>query len=134
MKLFLDNNISPSIARAMEIVVANDGHTARALRDRFPPNISNVDWIGKLAKEGGWVVLSDDHRIYRNPAERAAWRQSGLIGFFLASGWRKMSVREKTGRLLLVFPNLVNAASFLHSGSIAELPIGLHSKIKPFRL
>jgi hypothetical protein len=53
-----------------------------------------------MRAEGGWVVLSADRRIHRNRLEREAWRQSGLVVFFLTSQWRRLRHLEIAWRLL----------------------------------
>lgn len=65
---------------------------AQALRDagarveihdaHFPQNTPDVDWLAEVGRRG-WVVLSKDERIRRNPLERAALEQAGVRAFFL---------------------------------------------------
>lgn len=92
MKVLLDNNISPLVARAIDVLVRPEGDGVVALRDRFAPETPDVTWIKALGRE--WIVISGDVRITRRAAERAAWRSSGLVGFFLAPGWSKFKTIE----------------------------------------
>jgi hypothetical protein len=39
-----------------------------ALKDRFPPDTKDVDWILELKAEGGWAVISQD-RFSKGDAE-----------------------------------------------------------------
>ncbi|MEC9347866.1 MAG: hypothetical protein VYB54_16695 [Pseudomonadota bacterium] len=89
MKLFFDNNLPPRIAHAANILLAPE-HSAVALRDRFEPSIKDVDWMAALGLEGGWVVISADIRILRNAAERQAFRDARLVGFFVEPGVAKL--------------------------------------------
>lgn len=134
MKLLVDHNISPYLAKAVAAVVSPDGHQVIAKQDKFPRNTADQIWIDALGKEGGWSVITDDHRIRKNPAEKAAWRAARLKGFFLAPGWRKINTIEKTGRLLLWWPRLMEADKLFAEGTVVELPIGPGSRFRPFKM
>lgn len=81
------------------------------LRDRFPENTADAEWIFALAKEGGWVVVSGDLRITRNPAERKAWQESGLVAFFLEKSWANLTLWDQAWRLFKWWPEIVAQAS-----------------------
>lgn len=86
MKLLVDHNLPPVMARAIHLLVERDGHEVTALRDRFPPDCPDIEWLGRLGMEGGWSVLSMDHMILRRPAERVALNRARVTAYFLASG------------------------------------------------
>lgn len=50
--------------------------------DHFPQNATDVDWLTAVGQRG-WVVLSKDERIRRNPLERAAFEHARVKAFFL---------------------------------------------------
>jgi hypothetical protein len=106
LKVLLDNNLSPHLARALNALLEPEGDQVVHLTDRFPANTEDRAWIGALAEEGGWVVISADLRIYRNPLEREAWRRARLIVFFLAQQWGKARNIEKAWRLLRWWPRI----------------------------
>ena len=59
MKVLLDNNLSPEIARAMNHLLAPQGNQIIAKRDKFgDPKIADVEWIQTLDAEGGWSFIS----------------------------------------------------------------------------
>ena len=130
MKVLVDHNLSPHIASAIDALVDPRGHKVVALRKKFPQNTDDEVWIRALGQEGGWVVISGDVRIAKKPAERNAWRQSGLIGFFLAPGWRKFDPLIQTARLLMWWETLVAQAQLVEGGAIFQLPINPGSKLK----
>ena len=68
MKVLIDHNISYRIAHALAHLAEPDGHTVRAKSDLFDTthSIPDVEWLGALGQEGGWAVISDDHRIYKS--------------------------------------------------------------------
>ena len=134
MKVLFDNNISPRVAHAIHALVEPHGHIVEALRDKFAPSTKDEDWIPVLGAERGWSVVSGDTRITRSATERAAWRQTDLIGYFLAPGWRKLDPLHQTGRLLFWWDKLIAHSGLVTGGSVHELPINAGSKIKPLPL
>jgi hypothetical protein len=115
----------------MAHVVEPDGHTVVAKVDKFGrSDIVDLDWMRQLGEEGGWSVLTNDHRIRRNPAEKRAFQAARLKGFFLAKGYRKRSTVERTGRILLLWPAFVDADRLLGYGSMIEVPVGPRSQLR----
>ena len=122
MRVLLDHNLSPRLARALNELFAGK-HEIVALRDKFPETIADVEWIQQLSREGAWVVVSGDRRITRNKAERDAFRNSRLIGFFLAKGLYKSKVTKQAERLLALWENMEKVAGLVQSGAMFELPM-----------
>ncbi len=54
-----------------------------SLSDRFPSDISDIDWMAELDREGGWAALTKDLRIQFRPHERLALDRSKIVFFFL---------------------------------------------------
>jgi hypothetical protein len=134
LKVLVDNNLSPLLARAIHLLVAPDGDQVVALRQRFPANTPDEVWISALGVEGGWSVQSGDVRIARRPTEKLAWHQSRLKGFFLAPAWSKFSNLEKTARLLLWWPKLRDQERLAGPGAIFQLPINSGSRLSQLRV
>jgi len=78
------------MARALRELLKG-AHDITFLAERFRRDISDVDWIADLSKEGQWIIISTDRRITRNRAEYHAFRNSNLIGLFLSQGLNKAS-------------------------------------------
>lgn len=130
MKLLLDNDLSFRIAHSLHAIVSAEGHEVVALREKFDPASTDEEWISALGREGGWAVLSGNVRITRNPAERAAWRRTDLVGFFLPRAWRKLHVHQQAAHLLLWWPRLVEQYGLVRGGAIFELPVRPTSKLR----
>jgi len=130
VKLFFDEHISFRIPRALHQLIGGHGHEAVALRDKFSDGISDIEWITKLGQEGNWAIITDDHRIRKNPAERRAWRETDLIGFFFAPGWRKLDVPQQAAKLILWLPKLEAQIGLVGGGAIFELPVRAGSRLK----
>ena len=53
MRLLFDNNISPRVPRAINALISGEGGEAIPLRDKFPANTPDIDWIESIGNEGG---------------------------------------------------------------------------------
>lgn len=107
VKVFFDNNMPPSIARALHELVAIDGHTAVPLRDKFPKNVSDIDYFSELGREGNWVVISKDLANAKRPPERAAILASGVIALYLAKSVQRQSINEQAATILWQWDKIV---------------------------
>ena len=130
MRLLFDNNISPRVPRAINALISGEGSEAIPLRDKFPANTPDIDWIESIGNEGGWSVISGDQRITKNRAERAAWMQTTLIGFFMESGLLKLDPVQQTARLLLWLPVLQRQLALVRGPALFALPLRSSSKLR----
>lgn len=93
MKVLLDENLAPALARAFDALFKGE-HTVVHLREKFGRGVTDEQWIDALSHDGRWIVISGDRRITRNNAEYQAFRNSRLIGFFLSKGLYKAKVTK----------------------------------------
>jgi hypothetical protein len=100
-----------------------DSHDIATLAEKFDPSTSHVEWIGRLSREGQWAVISGDRRITKNCAEYHAFRNSNLIGLFLAQGLYKAPVVKQMERILALWPNIVTVCQTVQGGAMFELPL-----------
>jgi PIN like domain len=131
LKLLLDHNLSPRISRALAALFSPP-HQIVSLRDKFPVDIDDVDWIKSLDNEGGWSVLTKDLRIRTKPHERAAMDNSRILFFFINGAWKKYGVEESTARLILLVPKMASLLELQDRGRL-DLPINAGSKLRPHR-
>ncbi len=127
MKVFIDNNLSPYLAHALNTLLEPEGDQVIHLTDRFPPDTEDRVWIDALAGEGGWVVISADRRIDRNRLEREAWRRSRLVVFFLGPQWRRARNIEIAWRLLRWWPRIEEQVRLVAAPAAFELPLAYGS-------
>ncbi|MBE7157363.1 MAG: hypothetical protein INR62_02805 [Rhodospirillales bacterium] len=131
MKVIFDHNLSPALAHALQALFRHE-HKIIALRDKFPADISDVDWISALSRDGQWVVISGDRRITRNRAEYTAFRRSRLIGMFLSAGLYKAPVIKQAERLLFLWTTIETVAGTVEGGAMFELPMS-STKLKQIK-
>jgi len=138
VRLLIDHNISPYIARALAAMAEPDGHEVKAKSDKFDTTASvpDIEWLSVLGQEGGWAFVSDDHRIYRNPQERAVMLAARVLGFFLEPAWRKRNITEyeRGARLILWLPKLAQQCEAVAPPAAYKLPFKHTSLLRPIPL
>jgi len=122
VKVFVDENLSPALARAPAALFAGE-HQILHIRERYGPGVTDLQWISELSREGGWVVISGDRRIRRNKAEFNAFRASRLTGFFLSAGLCKAPLVKQAERILALWSGIETFAERAKPGSMFELPL-----------
>jgi hypothetical protein len=118
VKLLLDNNLPPALARALhELTVGkwNGLHEVVHLRDRFPANTPDTEWIAALSREDGWAVITHD-RLNKG-LEREALKRAGLKVFMLDSSWKNHAFWEKAIQLTRWWPRIIEQAEGLCGGA-----------------
>jgi hypothetical protein len=128
LKLLVDNSLSPSLAQSFQPLFPE--HRIVALRDKFPANTKDVDWIQGLDSEGGWAALTAERRLKTRPHERLALDRSKIVFFFLTGSWLKYSVTEQAWRLIRLIPIMEKQAALTESG-LFDLPVNAGSKLRP---
>ena len=109
------------MARAVSALAAAQDITVAHLTDRFDPATRDVEWMRTLRDEG-WVIVSGDTRIWRSPAERAAWHEAGLTAFFLDETWSNRKFWTKSVEIVRWFPIVIETAKACAPGSGFRLP------------
>ena len=93
------------------------------LKDLYPPDITDIEWIRKLGEEGNWVIISGDTQISERLHEREVWRQAGLTTIFLAKGWMNQGIWDQAWRLVGWWPAIVDMAGRVSPGAAFEIPV-----------
>ncbi|MBV1790564.1 DUF5615 family PIN-like protein [Marinobacterium sp. D7] len=115
MKFFIDHNLPPRLARAINELCGED-HLVIHLKERFDQSTPDVEWIRTLASEGGWIVITQD-RLKKADHEKEAIRRSGLILFNLDKQWAKAEFWDKSHRLVQWWPYIIEQAERISGGA-----------------
>jgi hypothetical protein len=134
LNFLIDNNLPPSLARALNELCKADGHLVIPLKDRFSSNTKDADWITELKTEGGWTVISQD-RFLKGNAERQAFRESGLPIFCLARQWATDTYWNKAQNLVKWWPAIISQSELIKGGAAFKVawrfsPPGKFEQIK----
>ena len=71
----------------------------------------------QLAGQSGWIIVSGDLQIRRNPHEIRAWHEAGHTTFFLKKGWLDLQTWDQAWKFVKVFPEMLATAEKAHKGS-----------------
>ncbi len=118
MKFLLDNNLPPALARALHELThtnSNEAHEVIHLKEKFPPNTPDTEWIEALAKEGDWVVITHDK--FNKGLEREVLSRAGLTVFFLDNSWSPHNFWEKAHQLVKWWPAIIAQAERITGGA-----------------
>ena len=129
MKLLLDNNLPPALAKALHELTLrewNDRHTVVHLRARFPADTPDAEWIAELSKEGDWVVITHDR--FNKGLGREALKRAGLMVFLLDKRWKDHDFWEKSVQLARWWPRIVEQAEGISGGAAFQVPWNFRGK------
>lgn len=105
LTFFLDHQIGRyQVAQALRAA----GAKVEVHLDHFAGDMPDVDWIPAVANRG-WVLITKDQNIRRNPLEVASYRASRLRGF-VATG-KDMNAQELGELLVQCLPGMVRRAA-----------------------
>lgn len=126
MKFFVDNNLPPALARALNALCEHQSHSVSHLKDKFLPDVADELWIEALSKEGEWVVITHDNLNKR--LEREALRRAGLLVFFLDKSWRDHKFWDKAYQLVRWWPRIVEQSEGMQGGAAFKVPWNFSGK------
>jgi hypothetical protein len=134
MKLALDENLPPSLARAIHALLAPDSGEAISIPERFGAGFADRDWIATLREQRGWAVLTADHKLRTRPHERLVLMQSGLIVLVLAHGWSQDPFWPKATGIIRWLPVMLDAWRTTTPPALLEVPHRWSpAKLRPFK-
>jgi len=131
LNFLLDNNLPPALARALHALTedgSNQTHSVVPLRDKFPTNTPDIEWIEALAQEKNWVVITHDR--FKKAMEPEVLRQAGLIVFLLGKSWKNYNFWDKSHQLVRWWPIIIEQAERLDGAATFEVPYRVSGKGK----
>jgi len=123
MKCLFDNNMPPKLAKTLNFLEGDDGITVEHLKEKFPPNTPDIEWITKLSKEGKWFIITQDNQIRKRSLEKKAWQESHIPIIFLQKSWIKLNLWEMAWRLIKYWPELKENISLNRKNESFQLTI-----------
>lgn len=137
MNFLFDHNTPPSWARSLDSLSKDkfDQKVGQviSLRDKFPINAKDTDWLNTLGEEGNWAVVSCDF-FRKTKAERELIRQHGLSVFVLGKSWTdKHQFWPRTAQLIMWWPRIVEQANSV-SNAAFEVPWRVSGKFSLIRI
>ncbi|QNI03594.1 hypothetical protein HXW73_12040 [Halomonas sp. SH5A2] len=107
MHFFIDENISPHIANALNHLakLCSENHTVMHARDvNGGFGVPDQEWLERLQQsDETWVILSKD-RFQKGDPEMYAFENCGITTINLGTDWKKKKVWETALRLIEWWP------------------------------
>jgi predicted nuclease of predicted toxin-antitoxin system len=101
---FLDRALGSNyVAQALK----QAGATVEVFAPHFPPDCPDVVWLPEVSQRG-WIILTKDDKIGRNPLEQIAIAQSAAKVFILAGG--NLTGKEMGNIFALALPKIQKLA------------------------
>ena len=113
MTYLFDNDISPKLAKMLREL----GVDAWALREAFPENTPDTDYLPELGNRG-WVLVTKDRHIRTRPVEAKALAESGVTALFLGPFFGKLTFWAQATWLVNRWPEIEKFASRIDPGTI----------------
>ena len=86
-----------------------------ALRREFKEDTVDVDWIPVIGRNG-WTLIGCDRGQIKDPKEKMALKDAGVIAFYLAKGFDSFQLVDKAWRLVKVWPSIIAASESTRGG------------------
>jgi len=109
---FFDANVSSNLAQMLRALGVPVVHLYQHFR-KDAPDEQWIPWVGKQ----GWVIITNDGRILKNPAERAALERANIKAVFLFRGFSQMKRWPQARWLLRWWPRITNAVCQVAPGT-----------------
>lgn len=104
LKFMLDNCLSQHIAHGLHIL-DNDGVLIIHLKDKLDANCKDVEWM-EYAASHGYVVITEDHRIRSNPAEKKVLYGRGVRVLIVPKSYTKRMYWDQVTWLVKHWPTI----------------------------
>lgn len=105
LTFFLDHQIGRfQVADALR----SAGAVVEVHLDHFPGDAPDTEWIPEVGRRG-WVLITKDQNIRRNPLERAAYQAARLRGFVVTG--KDMNAIELGTLLVGCLPGMVRRSA-----------------------
>ena len=105
MPFLIDHCISHRVCKAITVLTPS-GVTVEifALRDKFPVNIKDPEFLQALAHAGNWSVISQDTGMPAHMVRLKLIANTGTSVFLLDGKWGNRTLWEKSGHLIAWWP------------------------------
>jgi PIN like domain len=136
MKIIIDENISPSIIKALRELNKDPLVSILSVREGYGAGIEDPDWMFRFKDEGGAAMISGDENILKKTVNLAAYIESGLISVWPPSKWSDLKFWGQAALLVRWWPTICERVKTSTSGDRFRIPLSWSPNIenlKPMR-
>jgi PIN like domain len=101
VKFFFDNTFPRPIPAILNLLEVDATH----LQDHFPEGTADGVWIPEIGNRG-WVLVSGDHRIRKNPANRHALEKANLITYIVHKNYPQLKRWDQVAWIIRWWPDI----------------------------
>ena len=131
IKVACDANIPERAVRMLAAGFQEDGFEFIWEPEFAAANAEDEFWASSFQKFGGSVVLTGDKNIAKRPHQIAAFKQCGLICFFLGSRWAQQDLTFKAAHLIKWWPAIQAELVSANPCDCWCLPVSMRGILKP---
>lgn len=92
-----------------------------------PASAEDEFWAVAFRRFGGAIVISGDKNIAKRPHQIAAFRENGLISFFMLHRWASQDLTFKAGHTIAWWPRIQAHLSLCKAGEAYWVPMSLRT-------
>lgn len=125
--VFFDQNTPPQLARTLRGFLSTEHPPARIvhIREVLSPSASDQEWLAwTKAQPGSWIVVSENARLLRNPAELRAFEESGARMLVTPKKYLTQEKHIRAALLLWHWKAVEQAMAALDPPVVLQLPGG----------
>ena len=136
MRAFIDHNLPAPLAHGLHRLSSHEFDVpVHALTDLFERTVPDHHWIGSLADQRGWIIITKD-RMKKGRLEHQALARAGLPVFVLVAHWNRASFWEQSANIIRWWPKIIAQARGIEGGAMFEVPWQIRGggKLRQLRL
>jgi PIN like domain len=136
MKIIIDENISPSIIRALRELNKDPLISVLSVREGYGAGTADPDWMFRFKDEGGAAMISGDENILKKSVNLTAYIESGLVSVWPPSKWSDLKFWGQAALLVRWWPTICERVKVSESGDRYRIPLNWSPSIenlKPMR-
>lgn len=127
MKAQLDENLPPALARALNCLAEDHGHSVIHVTTVIPRGTPDVELLLETSRLGVCVHITHDHH-HRHRDERDTIATLSMTVFVLAKGWQGQPYFDKAARLVQWWPRIIEQAEQAKPPAIFLVPWSVGAK------
>ena len=136
MKVVFDQHVPPTLAKVF-IALSKEKVIQRTCKDMifekaedYAPSLSDKDyirksdvpWLDRFAKAGGYAVISGDKRMRQKPHERLALYDHGFVVIFFEASWADWDFFRKSSLFLHWWEEVTSKIRNAEKGTFWVIP------------
>jgi predicted nuclease of predicted toxin-antitoxin system len=113
IRFFVDANLGQNLVIGLQAL----GYTnIEHIHDTFQEGVIDEEWLEYVGKNG-YILITKDKRIRKNPKEKAALLKHKIVAFYL--GGSQMGIKETSKQLINAWEKMEACAERQHKKGVA---------------